>query len=477
MNYIGSKYSLLDEISGSLESFGVPPTGVAFDAFAGTGVVSQFLKSRGHVVYANDWQHYSYVTNRAFLLLDELPGFRKLLGHDRWGIVIGETADHAVPLFSISRQGQERSGDFAQVIAYLDQLPGRKGDFYEAYCEGGEAGRTYYSCENGLRIQAVRDCIEQWLYEGLIDDLEHSWLVASLVESADRVANTASVYAAFLKHIKKSAHKPLRLLALEPIRPPYPAVGHQVFRGDVLDVLANHSNSDQVLTYVDPPYNHRQYASYYHILETISRWDLGAFEPRLKTGLRGKTENLSPFCSKRGAYQAFDKLLNLVKSNVLLFSYNNEGVLGEAELIGLIEAHFGTVDVRKVAYQRFRADNDSKNRRYKANSTQEFLILASGKRKLPQQRIAVADVIGRGNKNPIGKGKKTTQQKGLGDEYPYYKVQVFHEHYLAWKDEKSQHGSIAEATESMRSKRLANKQTRILVVEGLDKRRELDGST
>jgi len=31
--------------------------------------------------------------------------------------------------------------------------------------------------------------------------------LASLVESADKVANTASVYGAFLKHIKKSASK------------------------------------------------------------------------------------------------------------------------------------------------------------------------------------------------------------------------------------------------------------------------------
>jgi len=42
--------------------------------------------------------------------------------------------------------------------------------------------------------------------------------LASLVESADKVANTASVYGAFLKHIKKSASKELILQPAEFIK-------------------------------------------------------------------------------------------------------------------------------------------------------------------------------------------------------------------------------------------------------------------
>jgi adenine-specific DNA-methyltransferase len=382
MNYIGSKYSLLGEIEAALDDSGVPSQGIAFDAFSGTGAVAQFLKYRGHIVYANDWQHYSYVTNRAFLLLDALPTFPELLDPGRVCVQTEMTEGSGkAPVFSIwSRRSQLKCGRFAEVISHLNRLSGKRGSFYEAYCEGGSGGRTYFSSENGLKIQAIRDCIEEWHIANWIDGLEHSWLVASLVESADRVANTASVYAAFLKHIKKSAQKPLKLLVPDP-RPSSGLSGpHQVFQEDVLTALAEHSHEEHVITYIDPPYNHRQYASYYHILETISRWDLDAFTPRLKTGLREKMENLSPFCMKSRAYGAFDKLFSLIKSDYTLFSYNNEGVLSEGELESLFEAHFGCVNFKKINYQRFRADNDSESRNYKSDTTHEFLVLARDKK-------------------------------------------------------------------------------------------------
>lgn len=41
------------------------------------------------------------------------------------------------------------------------------------------------------------------------------FLLASLLESADKVANTASVYGAYLKKIKKSAAKPIKILGAE----------------------------------------------------------------------------------------------------------------------------------------------------------------------------------------------------------------------------------------------------------------------
>jgi adenine-specific DNA-methyltransferase len=34
--------------------------------------------------------------------------------------------------------------------------------------------------------------------------MEYHWMLASLVECADKVANTASVYGAYLKKIKKA---------------------------------------------------------------------------------------------------------------------------------------------------------------------------------------------------------------------------------------------------------------------------------
>ena len=78
MNYIGSKYGLLEHITAILKPNRVPVNGAALDLFAGTGAVAQLLKRRGHITYANDWQHYSYLTNVAFLEYNTMPRFNRL---------------------------------------------------------------------------------------------------------------------------------------------------------------------------------------------------------------------------------------------------------------------------------------------------------------------------------------------------------------------------------------------------------------
>ena len=67
MNYIGSKYSLLDFLQTAIDEVsGLNPSdGYVFaDLFAGTGAVGTIYKERGCKVIANDIQYYSYVLNK-----------------------------------------------------------------------------------------------------------------------------------------------------------------------------------------------------------------------------------------------------------------------------------------------------------------------------------------------------------------------------------------------------------------------------
>jgi len=45
----------------------------------------------------------------------------------------------------------------------------------------------------------------------MINKNEFYYLLATLLEAADKVANTASVYGAFLKKLKKSSFKKIRI--------------------------------------------------------------------------------------------------------------------------------------------------------------------------------------------------------------------------------------------------------------------------
>jgi adenine-specific DNA-methyltransferase len=406
MNYIGSKYSLIKSIS-ELISTKVPMYGCALDLFSGTTTVAQQLKLLGFETYANDWQYYSFVTASAYLFYDDYPLFELLLRNT--DLITSKSSkknllskdSESFILHSVNNR-KRISGEqpVFSVLRYLQTLPGKKGKFYEEYCDGGSKKRMYFSRENGLKIQAIGDQITEWDEQGLLSSEEMHWLRASLLESADRVANTASVYGAYLKKVKKSAAKNLEMVVLAPVVCPwrgattkagFPVANawftfnwngilqHQAFCSDAATLFASEKLPMMTLTYIDPPYNSRQYSGNYHILETIAKWDVDSFTPRGVTGLRDSSKQSSPFCSKNKVFDAFDKLFSTLQTQFILFSYNNEGLLTEDQLRSLFSKYCVSTEFFRMDYGRFRADNDGENRKYRANKVQEYLILGKCK--------------------------------------------------------------------------------------------------
>lgn len=383
MNYIGSKQGLLSAIKHLLVTHSIELKGGALDLFSGTGVVAQLLKTLGFCVVANDWQSYSRALNMSYLRLDKFPLLTGLRQDAFWGPLIQGCEYEPIPTYSFKHRSVIRRPYFAlKALTYLNQLPGKRGLFFDAYCEKGAQQRLYFSEKNGLRIQAIRDQIEGWSVAGLITYEETQWLIACLIESTDRVANTASVYGAYLKALKTSARKDLDLMAIHPIRTlKYGQLDHQVFSEDALSLVQQLQSTPMTLTYMDPPYNQRQYSSNYHILETLSKWDLDQFVPAGKTGLRVHDPLKSSYCSTKEAKREFEQVFETLNSKYILFSYNNEGLLSDADLEVLIGRRFSILEFKKKKYKRFRSDKDHSARQYSGDQTQEFLILAKNRSK------------------------------------------------------------------------------------------------
>jgi adenine-specific DNA-methyltransferase len=79
-------------------------------------------------------------------------------------------------------------------------------------------------------------------------------------------------------------------------------------QADAIQVAGDLGEVD--LLYVDPPYNTRQYAGYYHVPELIARgWFGDDVTLRGKTGLIEDDEQRSDWCSKRQAPDALRALL------------------------------------------------------------------------------------------------------------------------------------------------------------------------
>ena len=326
MNYIGSKYKLSDFISSSVKSIvGEDLSDKIFcDLFAGTGVVGRNFKKEVKKVISNDMEFYSYVLNKNYIENHEF-------------------LDNEI------------------YIKELNETNGEEGFIFNEYSENGKANRLYFSEHNGKKIDAIRTKIEIWKTEKKISSALYYFLLASLLESADKVANTASVYGAFLKKIKKTAQKEL---ILEPAIFEINSHSHEVYNEDS-NLLIKKIKGD--ILYLDPPYNAREYGANYHLLNTIAKYD--NFTPKGKTGLRDYSK--SAFCKKKEVEKSFDDLIKNANFKYIFLSYNNEGIMS-SETIKKILSNYGKYDLLTTEYQRFRADK-KENRNHKASSTTEYL--------------------------------------------------------------------------------------------------------
>lgn len=313
MNYIGSKHKLssflyyhfCDVVKEELEEC------VVCDAFGGSGAVGKMLKECNvKEIISNDREYYSYVLNQNY---------------------VANAFDW--------KEGNER-------IKHLNALKGIEGKIFRHYCLGGGEERMYFSDENGKKIDAIREEIQKWFEAQEITEQEYFFFLASLLESADCVANTASVYGAFLKHYKKTAQ---RTLAYKPAVFLAHKKQHRVYSQDV-NVLIREIKGD--VLYLDPPYNSREYGANYHLLNTIALYD--DFQPRGKTGLRDYER--SDFCKKAKVGGALEDLVSNAKFKYIFLSYNSEGLLTQ-EQIKEIFSKYGRYNLKEIKYQRFKADS------------------------------------------------------------------------------------------------------------------------
>jgi adenine-specific DNA-methyltransferase len=376
MRYIGNKTKLLPFLRAALARLGIAP-GVAHDAFAGTAAVGRALKADGWRVHSSDLMTDSYVMQRAYVVASSAGNFGRLMaaepalrsalrrranGHPGWS----RGADHCATA--------ARAASRVRAVAhYLSTgLPPMEGFLARHFAPAG--GRMYFTDENARRIDAARATLHAWQAARLIDDDAYYILLAAVLEGADRVANTAGVYAAYIKRWQPNALRPFVAMPEPPLRTRLRCAAHQA---DALDVARALGRVD--LLYIDPPYNTRQYAGYYHVPELIARgWFDGHVALRGKTGLIGDAQQRSAWCSRRRAPLALRALLAATGARHVLVSYNSEGVIPDAELRAILRdaAVDGRVRRFTTRYKRYRADSDREGRRYKGDEVRELLYYA-----------------------------------------------------------------------------------------------------
>lgn len=170
-------------------------------------------------------------------------------------------------------------------------------------------GDRYFSFHDASIIGEIRQRIH------LSNDLnkrEKAILVASLLYSADNIANTVGHYDAYRK-IPDIPNK-FKFRLIHPVN----TAGKKIIitRGDA-NKIAPTVNADVV--FLDPPYNSRQYSRFYHVLEEIAEWN----KPKLYgVAMKPQVENMSQY-SRVKAPEAFEDLVNNLHAKYIVTTYNN----------------------------------------------------------------------------------------------------------------------------------------------------------
>lgn len=267
--YTGSKYKLsswiVDLIMNNCE-------GKSFcDLFAGTAIISKLMLNNSNEIFINDFLFSNEVIYKAFF--------------------------------------EQKKYDANVINKYRDVFNAVDSNSLPYNYMSENFGNKFFSFNDAKKIGYIRESIDQ--LSG-INDKEKNILIASLLYSADKSANTVGHYDAYIKGkiIPDS-------FSFELIKPyEFKNKTIHIFREDA-NTLAKKINCD--IVYIDPPYNSRQYSRFYHVLENITKWE----KPKLYgEAFKPHPENMSEYC-RSSATKVFSDLISSLKCKYIVVSYNN----------------------------------------------------------------------------------------------------------------------------------------------------------
>ena len=267
--YIGSKHKLVEWIF-SIINKECNKKNRFLDIFAGTGIVSAIASKHFDEIILNDFLFSNYAIYQAFF------------GYGEWD---------RLKIENIINEYNKKN------ILEIE----------ENYFSKNFGGK-YVSKRSSKLIGYIRESIE--VNKEILTPKEYYILIASLLYSMDKVANTVGHYETYFK--KQNFEDKFKMKPIIPLK----VKNVKIYREDS-NQLAKKIKANVV--YVDPPYNSRQYSRFYHVLETLTKWE----KPILHgTALKPKEENMSDYCRNNAKVRMLELIKDL-KADYIVVSYNN----------------------------------------------------------------------------------------------------------------------------------------------------------
>lgn len=327
--FMGSKSKLLSEIWSVASQFEVD---TVVDLFSGSGIVGYMFKTQGKAVISNDYMTMSATFTKAMV----------------------ENNNVTLPMSEAKKLLEKKK---------------ESDHFVETTFEG-----LYYSDEENVLIDTLRTNIAS-----IRDPYKHAIAMSALIRACTK-KRPRGIFT-YTGHRYDDGRKDLQKSLSQQFLEAVEAVNRAVFdngkrncskNGDAMDLRVDHVD----MVYIDPPYysplSDNEYVRRYHFVEGLAR-DWKGVEIQEHTQTKKFKSYPTPFSTRKGAADAFDKLFKKFANSILIVSYSSNSLPTQDEMVAIMAKYKEHVEVIPIDYRySFGNQNEAKTHR---NSVQEYLFV------------------------------------------------------------------------------------------------------
>jgi len=324
--YMGSKEKLLPYIKDVANQFKFESV---LDLFSGSGVVGYLFKTMGKQVFSNDYMAMSSVFSKAMI------------------------------------ENNSYTLDKKEIDKLFEPNPKASSFVQDTY-----AG-LYYTNDENYVIDLVRSNIKK-----LSNSYKRAIAMSALIRACLKKRARGIFTYTGLRY--DDGRPDLRMSMEQQIRNAVGLINAAVFdngrenqarQGDAMTTRFKAN-----LVYIDPPYysplSDNEYVRRYHFVEGLARnWE--GVDMQWHTKTKKFKSYPTPFSSRLGAFDAFDKLFKSLQDSILLVSYSSNSLPTREEIISLMSKYKRYVEVIDINYRYSFANQKNEVR----NEVQEYLFI------------------------------------------------------------------------------------------------------
>ena len=352
IRYMGTKRSVAVHVREQIAD--LSPRRLVLDLFSGIGCVSECLVDVSSI-YTNDALSFTAVIARARFKGERDKSAQQLIDGIK-GSYRESVEGEAMQLRTLLRQEQRAMDLGCEALAqYISEaqhvansskisrsavLAAKATDIQHYRMIRHYFAAGYFSTRQAIQLDALRYAIDKTS----LSEADRDWALSAWLSAAAILINAPGHTAQYLRPNTEEAYKRIRrvwarpvwetfqnqLLTIKPVGDPKWRRANRVEVDDALHLLNKERLRGVAVVYADPPYTKDQYSRYYHLYETMYRYD---YPESIGVGRVRPDRFVSSFCLKTQVADSFQKLFAAVAAQglPLVLSYPSEGLLSRTE--------------------------------------------------------------------------------------------------------------------------------------------------